>query len=136
MRAEGIEVTRRSAMYETDPVGGPPDQTPYVNEVVEIEFEGSLRGLFSATSRIEAAMGRDRDTELRWGPRPIDIDILVAEETADEDDLVVPHPRAHERAFVLVPLSELAPDLGLDGGTVAEHLDRLRSRHWVRKLGS
>jgi 2-amino-4-hydroxy-6-hydroxymethyldihydropteridine diphosphokinase len=110
----GVEVVRSSRVYETDPVGGPA-QGPYLNAVLEVEFEGSARALLHAVRRVEQAMGRIR-TE-RWGPRVIDVDILTfGDERIDEPDLVVPHPRLHERGFVLVPLLELTADPILPGG--------------------
>jgi len=99
-----------SGLYETDPVGGPPGQDPYLNLVVAIESAASARQLLGMCHRIESAAGRVRDQ--RWGPRTLDIDILwIDGETVDEPDLSVPHPRMFERRFVLVPLNDVAPDL-------------------------
>lgn len=98
-----------SGVYETDPVGGP-DQGPFLNVVAELDTDHSARGLLELCRRLEAAA--DRVREVRWGPRTLDVDVLwVDGEAVDEDDLVVPHPRMLERAFVMVPLGELAPDL-------------------------
>ena len=98
-----------SGVYETDPVGGP-DQGPFLNVVAELDTDQSARGLLELCRRLEAAA--DRVREVRWGPRTLDVDVLwVDGEAVDEDDLVVPHPRMLERAFVMVPLGELAPDL-------------------------
>jgi 2-amino-4-hydroxy-6-hydroxymethyldihydropteridine diphosphokinase len=103
------DVVAVSPVYETDPVGGP-EQGPYLNLVVQLDTERSPRELLGIAHRLEAAAGRVR-TE-RWGPRPLDIDILlVGDITLDEPDLVVPHPRMWERNFVLIPLHDLAPDL-------------------------
>jgi 2-amino-4-hydroxy-6-hydroxymethyldihydropteridine diphosphokinase len=99
-----------SSLYETDPVGGPPGQEPYLNLVVAIESAASPRNLLGMCHRIESAAGRVRSE--RWGPRTLDIDILwIDGETVDEPDLSIPHPRMFERRFVLVPLQDVAPDL-------------------------
>jgi 2-amino-4-hydroxy-6-hydroxymethyldihydropteridine diphosphokinase len=104
------DVVTVSPVYETDPVGGPPDQEPYLNCVVELETERSARELLGICHRLEAAAGRVR-TE-RWGPRTLDVDILlIGDQTIDEPDLQVPHPRMWERSFVLAPLADIAPEL-------------------------
>jgi 2-amino-4-hydroxy-6-hydroxymethyldihydropteridine diphosphokinase len=98
--AEGVDVVRSSRIYETDPVG--PPQPAYLNAVIEVETSRSPRELLQACRAVEDALGRVR-TE-RWGPRTIDVDILTFDErTVDEPDLQIPHPRMHERGFVLVP---------------------------------
>jgi 2-amino-4-hydroxy-6-hydroxymethyldihydropteridine diphosphokinase len=103
---EGIEVTRFSRVYETSPVG--PPQPDFLNAVAELWTSLSARELLEVCLDIEKRMGRVRDR--RWGPRVIDLDILnYGKEEIDEPGLVVPHPRMHERAFVLVPLLELEP---------------------------
>ena len=99
-----------SGLYETDPVGGPPGQEPYLNLVVAIDSDLSSRRLLGLCHRIESAAGRVRGE--RWGPRTLDIDILwIDGETVDEPDLSIPHPRMFQRRFVLVPLNDVAPDL-------------------------
>jgi 2-amino-4-hydroxy-6-hydroxymethyldihydropteridine diphosphokinase len=104
------DVVAVSPVYETDPVGGPEGQGAYLNLVVELDTELSARQLLEAAQRAEAGARRVR-TE-RWGPRTLDVDVLlVGDDVVDEPDLVVPHPRMWERAFVLVPLADLAPDL-------------------------
>ncbi len=104
----GLRVERSSRVYETDPVGGPP-QTEYLNAVIEVQTSLSPRELLAASMDVEQRMGRVRDE--RWGPRVIDIDVLTYDdEEIDEPDLVIPHPRMHERGFVLVPLMDLDPD--------------------------
>jgi 2-amino-4-hydroxy-6-hydroxymethyldihydropteridine diphosphokinase len=104
------DVTATSNVYETDPVGGPAGQGPYLNVVVAIESEATARQLLGMCHRIESAAGRVRAE--RWGPRTLDVDILwIDGETIDEPDLQVPHPRLWERPFVLVPLADVAPDL-------------------------
>jgi 2-amino-4-hydroxy-6-hydroxymethyldihydropteridine diphosphokinase len=104
------DVVAVSSVYETDPVGGPEGQGPYLNLVVELETELSPRRLLEWGQRLEAEAGRVRLE--RWGPRTLDIDVLwVGDQVVDEPDLQVPHPRLWERDFVLVPLADLAPDL-------------------------
>jgi 2-amino-4-hydroxy-6-hydroxymethyldihydropteridine diphosphokinase len=110
----GVRVVRSSRVYESDPVGGPP-QPEYLNAVIEVATDRSPRGLLEACSAVEDALGRVR-TE-RWGPRAIDVDVLTYDDrTIDDPDLTVPHPRMHERAFVIVPLTELEIDPPLPGG--------------------
>ena len=104
------DVVAVSPLYESDPVGGPPDQGKYLNLVVELETERSPRELLGIAHRLETAAGRVRGE--RWGPRPLDIDVLVVGDlTLADPDLEVPHPRMWERSFVLIPLHDLAPDL-------------------------
>jgi 2-amino-4-hydroxy-6-hydroxymethyldihydropteridine diphosphokinase len=111
----GVELTRCSRVWETDPVGGPP-QPDFLNMVVQTEVDVSPHDLLAACQRVEAALGRAR--MVRWGPRTVDIDILlIGALTIDEPDLVVPHPRMLERAFVLMPLLELDPDPTLPDGS-------------------
>jgi 2-amino-4-hydroxy-6-hydroxymethyldihydropteridine diphosphokinase len=98
-----------SAVYETEPVGGP-DQRAFLNLVVELDTDRSPRELLAVCRRLEAAAERVRAE--RWGPRTLDVDILwIDGVTVDDPDLVVPHPRMWDRRFVLAPLRELAPDL-------------------------
>ncbi|HEX7247289.1 MAG TPA: 2-amino-4-hydroxy-6-hydroxymethyldihydropteridine diphosphokinase [Actinomycetota bacterium] len=111
----GIELARCSRVWETDPVGGP-EQPDFLNVVVRAEVRLTPLDLLAACQRVEAALGRVRD--VRWGPRTIDVDVLLIDARAiDEPALVVPHPRMHERAFVLMPLLELEPDPVLPDGT-------------------
>lgn len=113
-----------SDVYETEPVGGPEDQGPYLNLVVELDTTLDARGLLEVCRRLEADAGRVR--EVRWGPRTLDVDVLwVDGHIVDDPELQVPHPRLWERRFVLAPLMELAPDLvpaallaGADGHVV------------------
>lgn len=103
------DVVEVSAVYETPPVGGP-EQGPYLNAVVRLETDLDARGLLALCRRLEAAAERVR--EVRWGPRTLDVDVLwVDGETVDDPDLVVPHPRMFERAFVLVPLRDVGADV-------------------------
>ncbi|MGH9050754.1 MAG: 2-amino-4-hydroxy-6-hydroxymethyldihydropteridine diphosphokinase [Acidimicrobiia bacterium] len=108
----GVRVVAVSPVYETEPVGGPP-QGDYLNAVVALETTLSPRDLLDVAKRLEAAAGRTPGGE-RWGPRPLDVDILlVGHELVDEPDLTVPHARLFERAFVLAPLGDLDPGLAV-----------------------
>jgi 2-amino-4-hydroxy-6-hydroxymethyldihydropteridine diphosphokinase len=101
------DVVAVSPVYETDPVGGPADQSPYLNLVVELDTDRSPRELLEVARALETAAGRVR-TEPD-GPRTLDVDVLlVGRLTVDEPDLVVPHPRMWQRRFVLAPLADLA----------------------------
>lgn len=99
-----------SRLYETEPVGGPEGQGPYLNLVVELDTDLGPHQLLALARRLEEAAERRR--EVRWGPRTLDVDVLlVGDEVVEDEDLVVPHPRMWERRFVVEPLAELAPDL-------------------------
>jgi len=110
---------RQSRLYASEPWGRT-DQPGFVNAVVELNTELSARELLDELLRIEEHAGRRRHG-LRWGPRILDLDILVyADEVIDAAGLNVPHPHMHERAFVLMPLADIAPDLFVPGrGKVA-----------------
>lgn len=111
----GIEVVASSSVWETDPVGGP-SQPDYLNAVVRARTDLAPHDLLRACLRAEAALGRVRN--VRWGPRTIDIDVLLVDALEiDDADLTVPHPRMTERAFVLLPLLELDPGASLPDGT-------------------
>jgi 2-amino-4-hydroxy-6-hydroxymethyldihydropteridine diphosphokinase len=111
----GLRVAASSRVWETVPVGGPP-QPDYLNAVIGVETDLSARDLLEVAHRVEARLGRVRKE--RWGARSIDVDLLLYdEESIEEADLVVPHPRLRERAFVLLPLLELAEDVTLPDGT-------------------
>ena len=104
------DVAAVSPVYETDPVGGPEGQDPYLNCVVMLLTDRTPRQLLSLCRELESAAGRVRGE--RWGPRTLDVDVLlVGDMVVDDPDLRVPHPRMEERAFVLVPLADIAPDL-------------------------
>jgi len=106
----GVDVRRISQFVVTEPVGGPEDQPKYLNAAAEIVTTLPPRDLLSELQRIEASLGRDRSKEQRWGPRTCDLDILLMGETViDTPELTVPHPRMHERLFVLRPLAQIAP---------------------------
>lgn len=104
------DVVALSQVYETDPVGGPPGQGAFLNCVAELHTARTPRELLGVAQAAEAAAQRVRAE--RWGPRTLDVDVLlVGDEVVDEPDLVVPHPRMWQRGFVLVPLADLAPEL-------------------------
>jgi 2-amino-4-hydroxy-6-hydroxymethyldihydropteridine diphosphokinase len=103
----GISVVAVSPVYETAPVGGPP-QDDYLNAVVAVDTALAPRALLEAGQRLEAAAHRVRRE--RWGPRTLDVDVLlVGDDEVHEPDLEVPHPRMAEREFVLAPLADLDP---------------------------
>jgi 2-amino-4-hydroxy-6-hydroxymethyldihydropteridine diphosphokinase len=103
-----------SPVYETDPVGGPRDQGPYLNMVARLDTTLEARELLELCHRLEEKASRKRT--VRWGPRTLDVDVLWLDgQTVDEPDLVVPHPRMRDRPFVLAPLRDVAPDLVPDG---------------------
>ena len=118
--SSGIQDLAISPVYETAPIG-PPGQDDYLNLVVAIETTLAPHALLDLTQMIEHACGRIR-TE-RWGPRTLDLDLLLHGDTTLADDrLTLPHPRLMERAFVMIPLAALAPDLVLpNGDTAAAH---------------
>jgi 2-amino-4-hydroxy-6-hydroxymethyldihydropteridine diphosphokinase len=108
---------RASSFRETDPVGVT-DQPRFLNAAAELSTDLSARELLDALLAIERDLGRDRSLEERWGPRTLDLDLLVyGDQAIDEPGLTVPHPRLAERLFVLEPLDELAPGLVLPDGT-------------------
>lgn len=131
----GIEVVDVSALARTAAVGGP-EQPDYLNAVVIARTTLSARDLLRATSAIEQQHGRERTVE--WGPRTLDVDIIVyGSTTAVTDDLELPHPRAYQRAFVLQPWSQVQPDAvlpGLGGGPVAMLAATAPDRDGVRWL--
>lgn len=130
----GVRVTAVSAVYETDAVGGPADQPSYYNAVVLLRTTLPAPALLERGNAVEDAYGRVR--EVRWGPRTLDVDILAVEGTlSDDPHLVLPHPRAHERAFVLAPWLDADPAAEVPGhGPVADLLKALggAEAHGVR----
>ena len=112
------DVAAVSPVYETEPVGGPADQGAFLNVVVELRTTDSPRRLLERCQSLERAAERVRG--VRFGPRTLDADVLlVGEESVDDDDLVVPHPRMWERRFVLAPLADLAPEV-VPAGVLAD----------------
>lgn len=123
----GLTIRARSGLYETPP-WGPIPQGPYLNQVVEVESPVGARSLLFLGLLVERMLGRNRAQEVRFGPRRIDIDILLfGSETIAEPDLEIPHPRMLERAFALVPLVEIAPDIVIQGTRAADALAKLDS---------
>lgn len=118
---EGVRLVRASSLYRTAPVGLK-HQPAFINAVAEVETALDPHALLAALLDLEARFGRIRT--LRWGPRTLDLDLLLFDElTLDTPALTLPHPRLHLRAFVLVPLAEIAPDLTIPGrGSVAAWL--------------
>lgn len=107
-----ISVLGESPYYETEPQGGPP-QPRFINAVLSIETDLSPRELLGVVRDVERALGREhvRSDRERWGPRTIDIDILLYDNLVIEDeDLKIPHPMMHQRRFVLEPLSDISPE--------------------------
>lgn len=114
-RLPSTRVVARSAFHSTEPVGLL-DQPRFLNAAVIVETGLSPHELLGTLLGIEAAFGRDRERTIRNGPRPLDLDLLVYDDLIlTEPSLTLPHPRLHERAFVLVPLAEIAPELRIPG---------------------
>ncbi len=121
------DLVATSPVYETDAIGGPDGQGPYLNIVTELATERSPRALLEVCRLLEEAA--DRVRTVRWGPRTLDVDVLlVVGHAVDEPDLRVPHPRMWERRFVLAPLHDLAPDL-------VSAIDVERAEGRVRSIG-
>jgi len=119
----GVEVVARSRVWRTPP-WGKTDQPDFLNMAAALRTRLSARALLERCQDIEREGGRQRHE--RWGPRTLDIDIITFGDAAiNEPELVVPHPRAAERAFVLAPLAEIAPDARIGGARVADMLARL-----------
>lgn len=111
----GLGFLVSSRVWETEPVGGPPDQPAYLNAVVRMSTDLAPHEVLDAARAVEEALGRAR--EVRWGPRTIDVDVLLIDDLVlDDPDLTVPHPRLAERAFVVLPLLDIDPDPVLPTG--------------------
>jgi 2-amino-4-hydroxy-6-hydroxymethyldihydropteridine diphosphokinase len=121
----GLSVVAVSPVYETDPVGGPPGQSAFLNAVLVADSASSPADLLARAHAIEQEHGRVRAE--RWGPRTLDIDLLaVGARTAATEELTLPHPRAHLRAFVLIPWADVDPAFEVPGlGRVADLLAAL-----------
>ena len=123
----------RSSDYSTPP-WGEANQPPYVNACIEIETSLDPYTLLAALQAIETEHGRDRAREQRWGVRTLDLDLIAYDDlSVDTPDLVLPHPRLFERAFVLVPLSEIAPHRPISGRTATQAMKALSSAG-IKKL--
>ena len=123
---DGLELTAASAVFETDPVGGP-EQPVYFNAVAVGRTSLRNHELLAAAQAVEEHWHRQR--EVRWGPRTLDVDILaIDDEVSDDPAITVPHPLAHERAFVLVPWLDVDPDATIPGhgrvDALLAHVDR------------
>ncbi|MGF3092728.1 2-amino-4-hydroxy-6-hydroxymethyldihydropteridine diphosphokinase [Cronobacter sakazakii] len=132
-RIPGSRIVAASSFYRTPPLG-PQDQPDYLNAAVALETTLSAEALLDNTQRIELEQGRVRKAE-RWGPRTLDLDIMLfGDATINTERLIVPHYDMKNRAFMLLPLSEIAPALRFpDGERLADVLERLDCsaiRHW------
>jgi 2-amino-4-hydroxy-6-hydroxymethyldihydropteridine diphosphokinase len=120
-----VKLIRRSSDYQTPP-WGLADQPPFINLCLLVDTALSPKALLDRAQDVERSLGRDRAKEQRWGPRPIDIDLIAYDDVAtDEPGLKLPHPHVLERAFVLVPLNEIAPDWVVAGVRVTDALGRV-----------
>jgi 2-amino-4-hydroxy-6-hydroxymethyldihydropteridine diphosphokinase len=120
-----VRLLARSSDYRTPP-WGVEDQPPFINACLAVATALAPRDLLARAQEVERTFGRDRAKERRWGPRPLDIDLLAYDDvTLGGPDLILPHPHLFERAFVLVPLAEIAPDRRIAGVRVADALARV-----------
>ncbi|WP_044895770.1 2-amino-4-hydroxy-6-hydroxymethyldihydropteridine diphosphokinase [Bacillus alveayuensis] len=136
---EQISVVDTSSIYETEPVGYV-EQDDFLNMVIQVKTTLSPFALFEVTQKIEIVLGRKR--EIHWGPRTLDLDILLYNhENIETEQLIIPHPRMLERAFVLVPLLELNPNIDIPSNQKSLRLiidelpDKEGIRIWKRKSG-
>jgi 2-amino-4-hydroxy-6-hydroxymethyldihydropteridine diphosphokinase len=120
-----VRLVTRSSDYRTPP-WGVTDQAAFVNCAIVAETSLAPPALLAHAQEVEHRFGRDREHERRWGPRPLDIDLIAyGDVTLDTPELTLPHPRALERAFVLVPLAEIAPERRISGVRVADALAKV-----------
>jgi 2-amino-4-hydroxy-6-hydroxymethyldihydropteridine diphosphokinase len=120
-----VQLTARSSDYRTPP-WGVTDQPAFINALIAVATALSPQALLTRMQACESALGRDRAHERHWGPRPIDLDLLAYDDvTLHDPDLMLPHPRLFERAFVLVPLVEIAADHVIAGIRVRDALARV-----------
>ena len=130
-----VKLTAQSADFRTPP-WGVEDQPAYINRCAIVETGDAPRALLDRALAVERALGRDRARERRWGPRPVDIDLLSYDDVVlDEPGLRLPHPHWAERAFVLVPLAEIAPEKIIGGIRVRDALARV-DRRGIERLGA
>jgi 2-amino-4-hydroxy-6-hydroxymethyldihydropteridine diphosphokinase len=130
---EEVRLCARSSDYRTPP-WGVEDQPPFINLAIAVETGLAAHALLARAQAVEREFGRARAHEQRWGPRPIDIDLIAyGDLVLDSPDLTLPHPRLFERAFVLVPLAEIAPERQISGIRVRDALARL-NRTGIEKL--
>src|SRR4030088_774951 len=128
----GVRLLVRSSDYRTPP-WGIEDQPPFVNLCVAVETDLTPQALLARAQAVERVCGRDRANEQRWGPRPVDIDLLAYDDRIlEEPGLTLPHPRLFERAFVLVPLAEIAPEKVIGGIRIADAQARIDTKGVVR----
>ncbi len=128
----GVSVIRQSSVYETEPWGYT-EQNGFYNNVIEVETEKSPQALLGICLGIEAGMGRVR--KFKYGPRVIDLDLLVYEgAVSDTDELRLPHPLIGEREFVLVPLAELFPDMDIYGFRYKENHEKICKNITAKKV--
>jgi len=129
---QGVDVTSQSSLYKTSPVGFE-DQPDFINAVIAIKFEGNPKLLLKNLLDIEILFGRIRKE--RNGPRTLDLDILLFKKLhVMKNDLVIPHPRMHERLFVLLPLFEIAPDIIIEPHGPIKDLIKQAPKDVVEKI--
>lgn len=132
---KAVRLLARSSDYRTPP-WGVEDQPPFVNCAIVAATGLAPHALLHRAQDIERHFGRDRARERRWGPRPLDIDLIAYDDVAlDTPELTLPHPRLFERAFVLVPLAEIAPERQIAGLRTIDALARV-DRTGIEKLSS
>ncbi len=106
---DGVSVRQVSNFIQTEPVGGPPEQIKYINAAAMLITDLEPEDMLIVMQEIEAELGRDRKAEQRWGPRTCDLDMLMFDDVVRQSEkLTLPHPRMHERLFVLEPLAQIA----------------------------
>ncbi len=128
-----VRLRARSSDYRTPP-WGVEDQPPFINSCLIVDTVLTPHALLELARRVETMLGRNRANERRWGPRTLDIDLIAYDDVVlDEPDLKLPHPRLFERAFVLVPLNEIAPERMIGGIAVRDALAGVDARG-VEKL--
>lgn len=123
-----VRLLARSSDYRTPP-WGVEDQPPFINLAIAVATSLAPHALLARAQTVEKAFGRERAKERRWGPRPVDIDLIAYDDLAmDTPDLILPHPRLFERAFVLVPLAEIVPERVIGGIKVRDAVARVDAK--------